>query len=425
MNRIKGTGPDADGRAGALHTGRNVTLLCLALGLSNTGAVMVMTVTALTGAMLTRPDVMYWLPLLGAFPETALATLALGVQFLGTMATTVPASFFMGRFGRRAGFLLGQVIGAVGAGLSAFAIMQQSFWLFVCGGFLLGAHNAFWQYYRFAAADTASEEFRPKAISIVMVGPVVAGFLGPELAKLGRPMFEPSLFAGSYMLMILLAFAAMALLVFLRIPQATGRDGPGGDGARPLKQVAAQPAFLFAVFAGMVGYSGMSFLMTATPLAMIAHQHDFNDAAFVIQWHVVAMFAPGFVTGFLIGRFGAPAVIRTGALMYLVAVAVAMTGTATLHFLAALMLVGVGWNFLYVGGTALLTLTYRPAEKSRAQGLNDFCVSGGVAFASLMSGALQNFYGWQTINLLILVPVLAVLTASLFVHRPIPKPASG
>ncbi len=389
-------------------TKRNVLLLCIALGLSNTGASLIMTVTALTGVMLADPAVVYDLPFVGALPQTAFATLALGLQFVGTMAATVPASLLMGRIGRRAGFSIGQTIGLTGAGIAVLAILDGDFWLFVYAGFMIGIHNAFWQYYRFAAADTASESFRPKAISYVMVGPIFAGIFGPEIAKHSRDMIPDAEFAGAYAAIALLSLAALAILQFLHIPKPTREERE--NTGRPLAEIAANPTLVVAVFAAMVGYASMSFLMTATPLAMTAHAHPFEDAAFVIQWHVLGMFVPSFFTGTLIKRFGTATIILTGASLFLGAVAINFTGVELLKFLSALILVGVGWNFMFIGGTTLLTETYRPEEKAKVQALNDFCVFSTVALASLLSGVLQSVFGWQTVNWTVGIAMLAALT---------------
>ena len=401
----------ATAETGRDPTKRNVLLLCVALGLSNTGTSLVMTVTALTGVMLASPAVTYQLPLIGTFQETALATLALGVQFVGTMAATVPASLLMGRIGRRAGFTIGQIVGAVGALVAVQAIFAQHFWLFVAAGALLGVHNAFWQYYRFAAADTASEAFKPKAISYVMIGPIFAAILGPEIAKHSRTLFEPVLFAGSYAAIAVLCVLAVIVLQFLDIPKPTHAERR--DTGRPLGVIVRNPTFPVAVAAALVGYAAMSFLMTATPLAMVACDHEFDDAAFVIQWHVLGMFAPSFVTGHIIRRIGTATVILIGAVLFIVAVAINLTGVEMLQFLSSLVLVGVGWNFMFIGGTTLLTETYRNEEKAKVQALNDFCVFSAVAAASLLSGVMQNVYGWETVNIAVGVAMLgaAVLVA--------------
>lgn len=394
-----GTGP-----AGRDPTKKNVAVLCVALGLSNTGASLIMTVTALTGMLLADPDAIYHLPLVGALPETAFATLALGVQFIGTMAATVPASLLMGRIGRRAGFTIGQAIGLVGAAVAVLAIMGGDFWLFVYAGFMMGIHNAFWQYYRFAAADTASEAFKPKAISYVMIGPIIAGIFGPEIAKHSRDLIAGAPFAGAYAAICVLSIVTMGLLRFLDIPTPSRAERE--NSGRPLGEIVANPTLPVAVFAAMIGYASMSFLMTATPLAMTSYDHAFNDAAFVIQWHVLGMFVPSFFTGALIKRFGTATIILAGTVLYLIAIAINFSGVEFLQFLSALILVGIGWNFMFVGGTTLLTETYRPEEKSKVQALNDFCVFSTVAVASLLSGVLQSIHGWQTVNLVVGIAML-------------------
>ncbi len=386
-------------------TVRNTLLLCGALALSNTGAVLIMTVTALSGAYLARPDVVYDLPLIGTFSERALSTLALSVQFIGTMAAAPPAALLMARIGRRAGFSLGQLIGAGSAGLATYALFIQHFWLFVLAGFLIGVHNAFWQQYRFAVADTASPEFRPKAVSYVMIGPLVAGIFGPEIAKHTRDLLNPVLFAGAYISVAMISMMAIGVLQFIRIPTPPRRK-PGDSTGRSFKQLCREPKFLIAVLSGMVGYATMSFIMTATPLAMIDCGHLFTDAAFVIQGHVIAMFAPSFFTGSLIARFGSPRIILVGAGLYILSVLINLTGVEMIQFFSALVLIGVGWNFMFVGGTTMLTEFARPDEKAKVQGFNDFMVFGTVAMASLMSGALQQAYGWETVAVSIAGPVL-------------------
>lgn len=393
--------------AGRDPTRRNVLLLCIALGLSNTGTSLIMTVTALTGVMLADPAVVYELPLVGRLPQTALGTLALGVQFVGTMASTIPASLLMGRIGRRAGFTIGQLVGLTGALLAVQAIFAGSFWLFVAAGALIGVHNAFWQYYRFAAADTASESFKPKAISYVMIGPVAAAILGPEIAKHSRELFAPAMYAGSYAAIAGLCVLALGVLQFLDIPRPTAAERR--DTGRPLREIVRAPTFAVAVLAALIGYASMSFLMTATPLAMTAHHHVFDDAAFVIQWHVLGMFAPSFVTGHIIRRIGAATVVLIGALLFLVAVAINLTGVEMLQFLSSLALVGVGWNFMFIGGTTLLTEVHTAAEKAKVQALNDFCVFSAVAAASLLAGVLQSVVGWQALNLVVGVAIAGTL----------------
>ncbi|MDP6705258.1 MAG: MFS transporter [Alphaproteobacteria bacterium] len=383
------------------HTRRNVVLLAAGLALSMSGGSLVMTVTALTGTMLA--------------PRPELATLPLTVQFILTMAATIPASMFMRRFGRRIGFSVGQLIGVIGALVSCYAIFVLDFWLFAVGGGLIGAHNAFWQYYRFAAADTASADYKSRAISYVMAGGVAAAVLGPELAKHSRDLFEPILFAGSYAVLGLLCLLTVALLQFIRIPDLTVEERK--HSGRPLRVIARQPVFIIAVLSAMLGYAVMSLVMTATPLAMVACGHDFADTALVIQWHVLGMTVPSFFTGHLVRRFGALTIIKAGALLNLGTVVVGLSGIDVTEFFLALLLLGVGWNFMFVGGTTLLTDAYTPTERNKVQALNDFLVFGLVSVASLAAGAIQNLLGWQAINLTVIAPMLIAFLAALWLRR--------
>ncbi|MBL6955050.1 MAG: MFS transporter [Alphaproteobacteria bacterium] len=379
---------------------RNVTLLSAGLALSMSGGILVMTVTALTGTMLA--------------PSPELATLPLTVQFIMTMATTIPASLFMRRVGRRVGFSVGQIIGVIGALVSCYAIFEHNFWLFVVGGGLIGSHNAFWQYYRFAAADTASADFKSRAISYVMAGGVVAAILGPELARYSRDLFEPIMFAGPYAVLAALSLCTLLLLQFIRIPGLTVEERK--DSGRPLRVIARQPAFIVAVLSAMLGYAVMSFVMTATPLAMAACDHGFGDTAFVIQWHALGMTVPSFFTGHLIRRFGVLTIIKIGALLNLGTVIVGLSGIDVTEFFLALLFLGVGWNFMFVGGTTLLTEAYTPAERNKVQALNDFLVFGLVSVASLGAGAIQNLWGWEAINMMVIVPTLIAFLAALWLR---------
>lgn len=389
-------------------TKRNVLLLCMALALSNTGTVVVMTVTALSGVYLAREGVSYAIPFLGVVPEKALSTLALSLQFVATMAAAPPAALFMVRFGRRVGFTLGQLIGAFGAALAVYALYEQQFWTFVFAGTFLGIHNAFWQQYRFAVADTASDDFRAKAVSYVMLGPIAAGFFGPGLAQISMHALAPALFAGAYASIFVLAIVATGVLQFIRIPVPPRRK-KGDSTGRSTRELLMQPQFLVAVLAGMVGYSTMSFLMTATPLAMVACGLADTDVPVVIFGHVIAMFAPSLFTGTLIQRYGAHRIILSGAMLYILSIGVNLMGVEIEQFFISLVMVGVGWNFMFVGGTTVLTEFTSPEEKAKVQGLNDFLVFGSVAVASLLAGALQQIFGWTTVFLSIAGPVLVAV----------------
>lgn len=357
---------------------------------------LLMTITAIVGGSLAT--------------DPALATLPLALQFLAMMLGTVPASLLMKHRGRRFGFLLGALFGLLGAGLGFEAVWQADFLLLCGAGFCFGLFAAGAMYYRFAAADTASETFKPKAISLVLAGGVVAGVLGPELAKHTRDLFEPVMFAGAYVSIGVLMLLSMAVLTLVRIPLPERESGGGG---RPMREIAAQPVFLVAVLCGMVGYGAMNLIMVSTPPAMIACDHPFETAAFVIQLHVIAMYGPSFVTGSLIQRVGIHRILGLGALLILGCVAINLTGVEVEQFGGSLILLGLGWNFLFVGGSTLLTRTYRPEEKAKVQAANDLCVFTTVAITAFSSGAIHKALGWEALNLAVVLPLLLVLLAVL------------
>lgn len=376
---------------------RNVFLLSGAQALALSGAILVMAVSALAGTVLA--------------PRPWMATLPLAMQFVATMMATIPASLLMGRIGRRPGFVIGQAVGAVGALVACAALLQGWFWGFVAGSILMGVHNSFWQYFRFAAADAADLAFRPRAIAYVMAGGVVAAIIGPELAKATRGLLDPVPFAGSYLAVAGLCVLSASILAFLRLPAAEARAaGPGATG-RPLPEILRQPRFIVAALAAMIGYGVMNLVMVATPLAMAACSFDFADSAFVIQWHVVGMFLPSFFTGTLIKRFGVLRIILAGAVLNAMAMATNLAGQDLGHFWWGLLFLGVGWNFMFIGGTTLLTETYRPEERSKAQAANDFLVFTTTAASSFLSGAVHQAAGWATINAAMSLPVLIAFAA--------------
>lgn len=379
---------------------RNVYLLALSQALFMTGISLVMTVTALVGFALAD--------------DKSLATLPLALQFVALTASTLPAAFFMRRYGRRAGFLLGSTFGAAGAALSTYAIVQTDFWMFAAAGMLFGAANSFAQYYRFAAAESTSAALRGRAISWVLAGGVLAAVAGPNLARLTKDAIGTVPFAGAYASLILLQLGIVALVLFVRAP-TLAHDGPR-TAARPFGVIARQPVFWVAVLAGMIGYASMSLLMTATPLAMHAHGHAFPDTAWVIEWHILGMFAPAFFTGDLIRRFGVLHIILAGGAFTLSGIFINLTGTTVSHFWLALALVGVGWNFMYIGATTLLTEAYTATEAARAQGVNELFVWGAVSAASLFSGALQHWWGWATVNLAVIPILLLPIGATLWLR---------
>ncbi len=382
-------------------TKKNVILLsfCQALGMSCSA--LVITVIALVGNTLA--------------PDKSLITLPLALQFVSMMASAAPASFFMRRFGRRAGFSLGALLGCVAGLLGMQAILIASFGLFCLSSILFGIFACSVQYYRFAAADTASEAFKSRAISLVLAGGLLAAVLGPELAKWSRDLFAPVLFAGAYLCIAGLAVLSLLVVQFIDIPRPSVAERRSSG--RPLAQVARQPAFVVAVLCAVVGYGSMNLVMAATPLAMVACEHSFNAAAFVIQWHIVGMYAPSFFTGHLIHRFGVIPILSLGALAIIGCVAVNLSGDEVLKFWSALVLLGIGWNFMFVGGSTLLTQCYRPEERAKAQALNEFMVFATVSCTALLSGALFNAFGWEVVNLVVLLPVTVALGAVLWLSR--------
>ncbi len=346
--------------------------------------------------------------------DKSFATLPLSLQFLGLMLTTIPASMIMGRWGRKAGFMLGSLIGLCGAVIAVLAILKQHFWGFALGAFMVGIFNGFGNYYRFAAVDVADDVNKPRAISFVLAGGVIAAFVGPNLANFGRSVFTGEPYAGGFLYVIGFYALVLIIMLFIRIPAvSTIKPSTADKPARPLLEIASQPAFIVAVICSMLGYAVMSYLMTATPLAMKQHAHLFNDTAFVIQWHVLAMFAPSFFTGNLIQRFGVIKILFAGAILAIACVLINLLGHTVWHFWAALVALGISWNFLFIGATDLLTETYRPAEKAKAQALNDFSVFTLVTIASLSAGYFQHNFGWKAVNIGAL-PLILVILLSIF-----------
>jgi MFS family permease len=384
---------------------RTVLMLALCQALAMTGASIVATTASIVGSMLA--------------PDRALSTLPIAVQMTGMMSATIPAALLMARIGRRPGFWIGAGVGATGALIAAIAVFHADFVLFCVGTFLLGAYNGTAQQYRFAASEIADEAFRAKAISLVLAGGVVSAVFGPEMAKWSSELFAPVLFAGCYVIIIGLCFAAAVLLCFIDLPKPLPpvlRHAIGQVGGRPLAEIALQPTFIAAAIAGMVGYGVMSLVMTATPIAMLDCGHAFSDAAFVIQWHALGMYAPSFVTGHLITRFGVTRILLIGAALLLLCCAINLAGLAVANFWAANVVLGIGWNFLFIGATTLLTRTYTAEEKGKVQALNDFLIFGTVAMSSFASGALLSGVGWGMVQIAIM-PFVAIAAAAVLWWR--------
>jgi predicted MFS family arabinose efflux permease len=341
-------------------------------------------------------------------PYSALATLPVTSWVLGAALSTMPASFHMKRVGRQRGLTAGTLWGIFGALASAGALYLQSFWLLCLASLVFGVYNGYGQYYRFAAADIAEPDFRPTAISLVLAGGLVGGIIGPSLSRVTVDLLATK-YMGAYLALVVYAVAIMILLRFIRIPTPTPAERSASG--RPLAQIAAQPKFVVAVLCGAVSYGVMNFLMTSTPIAMGVCGHPYGDAAMVISSHVVGMFAPSFVTGRLIRAFGVLSVMGAGVAVMLVCIAIALAGISVANFWWSLVLLGVGWNFLYIGGTTLLTETYRPEERAKAQGLNDQMIFIVMAISSFTSGMTVTAAGWTRVNLIAIPLVLAMAAA--------------
>jgi MFS family permease len=393
MNAL--TGSPADDRL----MKRDVRLLFFCQALMNASIVGQVAMGALVGHSLAE--------------DKSLATLPMGVQMLATMAASIPAGIVFARLGRRAGFSLGALASILGCLVFAAGIWQGDFWLYVAGAVPAGIGFGIAQHYRFAAAEVATAAYRPRAIALVMAGGIIAAVFGPELVKHSKDLFVPFMFLGTYLIFAVLPVICLFLLTLVRLPPAPPRQAS----PTPVAEIIRRPAFVTAAVTGAVAYGTMNLVMTSTPLEMMACGFAVAASATVIQAHAVAMFAPGFFSGRLIARYGTRKVIVWGAVLNALCVAVALMGESFWHFTVALVLLGVGWNFMFVGATALLAESHRPEERVRAQAANDFIVFGTVAATALASGAVHAGFGWGVLNLALL-PALAV--ALLMVLRPRP-----
>lgn len=382
-------------------TKTQVTLLSLCQALAMTTNTVLITVAALIGYALAT--------------DKALATAPLALRQIATMSATIPASLLMARVGRRNGFLLGAALGIMGAGLSIYSLTQLSFVLFSVAMVILGLANSFVGYYRFAAADVADEGFRSQAISWVIAGGIIAAVLGPWLATGSKGWFDSELYVGAFVAILGLQLLSVCLLLALDVPPTVLNQADAK--VRSLFLIARQPKFIVATLGSTISYSVMTFLMTATPLAMSAEGHSFAQSASVIQWHVLGMFGPALVTGWFIKRLGVLRVVVVGAVLNLVCVAIALAGVSFWHFGIALLLLGLGWNFMYVGSTALLTETYHPAEKAKAQAAHDFTVFSIVALATFLSGRVFYRFDWNVLNQVSWPFVLMTLVAVMWLQR--------
>ncbi|MDN3557441.1 MFS transporter [Halomonas maura] len=372
-----------------------VPLLSLCQALLVSGNILLIAVSPLIGAQLA--------------PAPAWSTAPVATQWLGLMCATLPASLIMARLGRRRGFVLGNLLGLAGAALAVAALHGQQFPLFLVATWLIGIGIGFGQLYRFAAVEAAPAGGRDRAIGMVMGGGVLAAFFGPWLARHSHALADTP-YLGSFIGLGVLYLCALALLAFIRLPEPS-RDAAVGE-CRPLAEIVTQPVFVLAVVSAMVGYGVMNLAMTATPLAMAEAGHTFDHVATTIQWHVVAMFLPSFVTGRLTARFGATRMIGAGCLLLIASTLVAQVEAGLAGFHSGLILLGLGWNFTFLPATGLLTEAHRPIEKARTQATNEFLVFSTVAISALLAGPAADALGWPRLNAL-LIPLCTVPLALL------------
>jgi MFS family permease len=380
--------PSSDGIAK-----HNALVLAVAMALGGSSPAIVVSLGGLVGQALAS--------------NKELATLPVSLLNLGLALGTIPAAMLMRKAGRRIGYMVGAGIGLAGGCLAAFGIASYSFVLFCLGTLIIGSYGSFNQSYRFAATDSASETFKPRAISWVMTGGLVAGVVGPQTVIWTRDAVQAAPFAGAFLGQATLALLSMIVVSFLRSAPVS-MDAPKAGG-RPLIEIVQQPRFIVAAVTGLVSYSLMTFMMTAAPLAMIECGHSVGAAALGIQWHILAMFGPSFFTGHLITRFGKGRVTAAGLVLIALSALIGLSGISIAHFWSTLVLLGVGWNFGFIGATALVTDCYRPEERAKVQAANDFLIFGSVALASFSSGKLLSASGWDSVNWLVFPPVLVAL----------------
>ena len=368
---------------------RNAMVLAVAQALAGGNNTVIVSTASIVGAVLA--------------PDKGLATLPITAMVIGMWFGTLPVGWLARRFGRRFALQIGSVFGVLSGLISYSAVMHGQFWLLLigtfCGGLYAAAHNS----YRFAAADTASEAFRPKVVSWVLAGGVFAAVIGPQLVIFTKDLLSPHMFAASYLGQSACALIAALVLMFVKIPPLPATRV---ENARPLGAIVRTPRFIVAVACGMASYAMMNMVMTSAPLAMIGCGHSVTDAKLGIQWHVLAMYAPSFVTGSLISRFGVERITGIGLGLIALTAVVGLAGITVAHFWSALVLLGVGWNLAFIGATTMVTQCHRPHERNKVQAFNDFLIFGSMAVASFSSGQLLEYLGWQAINEVIFPTIL-------------------
>lgn len=379
---------------------RNALRLAFAVALAGANATVIFATGAIVGSMLA--------------PNPAYATLSISVFVVGMAAGTLPIGWIARRYGRRAAFMTGAGAGVLTGLLACYAVVTGSFALFCLSTFFGGLYQAAAQSYRFAAADSASDAFRPKAIAWVMAGGVFAGVLGPQLVTYTMDLWQPYLFAVSYLAQAAVALLAMVVLWQVEAPPPLPVDTPD---SRPLMEIVKQPRFVAAVICGVISYGLMNFIMTSAPLAMKLCGHSVTDSNLAIEFHVIAMYLPSFITGSLISRFGAGKVILAGMVLIVLAAVAGLAGQTVYHFWADMILVGLGWNFGFIGATALVTETHRPSERTKVQSFNDFLVFGTMVVGSFSSGRILIDFGWDMVNELVFPLVFVGIAALLWFRR--------
>jgi MFS family permease len=379
---------------------RTAVLLAAAQAIVGSAAPIAISLGALAGQYLLGPD-------------KSLATAPVTGFNLGVALGALPAAAIIRRLGHRGGFMTGTMVTALGGLIATLALFRASFWMFAFGLCVIGAGGAFVQQFRFAAADNAPPGYKARAISFVLAGGIITAVLGPQIVIYTRELLAPVMFAGSFASILPLAAVGALILSFLRVSSTanTVTETTGSD-ARPLAEIVSQPRFVAALFCTVGSYALMSFVMTGAPLAMVGCGLSEDDATLGISWHVMAMFGPSFFTGALIHRFGAERVVAAGLVLLVGCATVALSGLHLWQFWTALILLGLGWNFGFIGATAIVAASYRPSEKSKVQGFHDFVLFGSVAFSSLMSGAIYNAWGWTMLNWVVF-PVVALCFVAL------------
>ena len=371
----------------------NVYLLFTSQALFQTASILVITLSGVVGLQMA--------------PDKNLATLPLAMITVGTAGMMIPASLIIRKLGQRNAFMIGTLIGVLSGLVSWYGIIQNSFWLFSVGNMLIGAYQGFSQYYRFAAADAVPDYAKSKAISFVIAGGVVAAFAGPNLARFTQHLGAVP-YAYSYFSIILLSVVALGVVSFLKLQRTSAvQTKEAVKKGRPLKEIIKNKDTILAILASSTAFAVMGMSMTVTPIAMHSVGHSSDSSATVIQWHVLGMFLPSFFTGMLIQKFGVYRIIISGLAILFLYIIIALMGTGFAHFVSALFIVGLGWNFLFIGGSSLLTKVYRPEEKEKTQAFHDFTVFAVISIASFFAGSLFNYWGWNGVNI-VLIPMLII-----------------